>query len=701
PPTPADSDDVDRMSSLKDVCSGLPLDPLPPNQGRDPSVPHAPVRAPNLTAEEERLALRNALRYFPPSHHATLAPEFAQELRQYGHIYMYRFRPTLPMRAYPIDQYPCRTRQAAAIMLMIMNNLDPAVAQFPQELVTYGGNGQVFSNWAQFRLVMHYLSEMSEEQTLVMYSGHPMGLFPSLPSSPRAIITNGMVIPNYSSRAQYEKMFALGVSMYGQMTAGSYCYIGPQGIVHGTMLTVLNAGRRYLGSGDLSGRVFVTSGLGGMSGAQAKAAVIAGCVGVIAEVDEAPLRKRHEQGWVMEVTSNMEHCIARIRYPPISLAKVFGSFREAKSSKTPLSLGYHGNIVDLWERLLLEYERTGELLVDLGSDQTSLHNPFNGGYYPVQLSFRQANQVMVADPGRFKTMVQESLKRHVSAINKLADAGMFFWDYGNAFLLEAQRAGAQVGKVGGGATEFRYPSYVQHIMGDIFSLGFGPFRWVCTSGDPQDLAETDNIASRVLEEMSAHVTDDVRQQYDDNIRWIREAGKHKMVVGSQARILYSDQRGRVSIALAINRAVANGSVSAPVVISRDHHDVSGTDSPFRETSNVYDGSAFCADMAVHNFVGDAFRGATWVALHNGGGVGWGEVINGGFGLLLDGSAEAARRASLMLNWDVSNGVARRCWSGNSNAYETIQRTMEEDGLLRVTMPFPVRDERVLDRALQG
>uniref|UniRef100_A0A669F3P5 Urocanate hydratase 1 n=1 Tax=Oreochromis niloticus TaxID=8128 RepID=A0A669F3P5_ORENI len=511
---------------------------------------------------------------FPPSHHATLASEFAQELRQYGHIYMYRFCPTLRMRAYPIDQYPCRTRQAAAMMLMIMNNLDPAVAQFPQELVTYGGNGQVFSNWAQFRLVMHYLSEMTEEQTLVMYSGHPMGLFPSLPSSPRAIITNGMVIPNYSSRDQYEKMFAMGVSMYGQMTAGSYCYIGPQGIVHGTMLTVLNAGRRYLGSGDLRGRVFVTSGLGGMSGAQAKAAVIAGCVGVIAEVDEAPLRKRHEQGWLMEVTSSLDQCIKRIR--------------EAKSAKTPLSLGYHGNVVDL------------------------------------------------------------CLRRQIKAINKLADAGMHFWDYGNAFLLEAQRAGAEVQKVGGGATEFRYPSYVQHIMGDIFSLGFGPFRWVCTSGNARDLAVTDNIAATVLEEMSANVPERVKQQYNDNIRWIREAGKHKMVVGSQARILYSDQKGRVSIALAINQAVADGNVSAPVVISRDHHDVSGTDSPFRETSNVYDGSVFCADMAVQNFVGDAFRGATWVALHNGGGVGWGEVINGGFGLVLDGSEEAAKRARLIL-----------------------------------------------------
>uniref|UniRef100_A0A8C9YPB5 Urocanate hydratase n=1 Tax=Sander lucioperca TaxID=283035 RepID=A0A8C9YPB5_SANLU len=700
------------MSSLKDICSALPLDPLPPNRGRDPKLPHAPIRTPNLTAEEERLALKNALRYFPPSHHATLAPEFAQELRQYGHIYMYRFCPTLRMRAYPIDQYPCCTRQAASIMLMIMNNLDPAVAQFPQELVTYGGNGQVFSNWAQFRLVMHYLSEMTEEQTLVMYSGHPMGLFPSLPSSPRAIITNGMVIPNYSSRNQYEKMFALGVSMYGQMTAGSYCYIGPQGIVHGTLLTVLNAGRRYLGSDDLKGRVFVTSGLGGMSGAQAKAAVIAGCIGVIAEVDETPLRKRHEQGWLMEVTSSMEHCI-KLQYlnkcRPTSHSTtatwatycyMFSIERATFCYILLTSLSYFSNFL-IRERLLLEYQRTGELLVDLGSDQTSLHNPYNGGYYPVQLSFRQANQLMSTDPKGFQTTVQESLRRHVEAINKLSDAGMFFWDYGNAFLLEAQRAGGKVEKVGGGATEFRYPSYVQHIMGDIFSLGFGPFRWVCTSGDPKDLALTDDIAATVLEGISANVSDRIRQQYNDNIRWIREAGKHKMVVGSQARILYSDQKGRICIALAINQAIADGRVSAPVVISRDHHDVSGTDSPFRETSNVYDGSAFCADMAVQNFVGDAFRGATWVALHNGGGVGWGEVMNGGFGLLLDGSEEAAKRARLMLNWDVSNGVARRCWSGNSNAYETIQHTMEENRQLRVTMPFPVQDERVLDRALQA
>ncbi|KAG7283227.1 hypothetical protein CRUP_004969 [Coryphaenoides rupestris] len=543
------------MSTLEELCSGLPLDPLPDNRGRDSSVPHAPTRTPNLTVEEERLALRNALRYFPPHHHATLAPEFAQELRQHGHIYMYRFCPSVRIKAYPIDQYPCRTRQAGAIMLMIMNNLDPAVAQF--------------------RLVMHYLSDMTEEQTLVMYSGHPMGLFPSLPCSPRAIITNGM-------------------------------------------LTVLNAGRRYLGSGDLRGRVLVTSGLGGMSGAQAKAAVIAGCIGVIAEVDEAPIRKRHEQGWLMEMTSSLEHCIKRIR--------------EARDSKTPLSLGYHGNIVDLWERLVLEYERTGELLVDLGSDQTSLHNPSAGDTTP-------SSSASARPTSSWPPILANSE-------------------------LQSKR-GAKVEKVGGsgGATEFRYPSYVQHIMGDIFSLGFGPFRWVCTSGDPKDLEVTDDIAATILEDIGANVTERVRQQYDDNIRWIREAGKHNMVVGSQARILYSDQRGRVCIALAINQAIADGRVS--------------------------------------NFVGDAFRGATWVSLHNGGGVGWGEVMNGGFGLLLDGSEEAAKRASLMLNWDVSNGVARRCWSGNSNAYETMERTMGDQAQLRVTMPFSVQDEHVLDQALQG
>uniref|UniRef100_A0A5F8GCA3 urocanate hydratase n=1 Tax=Monodelphis domestica TaxID=13616 RepID=A0A5F8GCA3_MONDO len=715
------------MSNLRELCKGLPLHPLPENKGRRDGLPHAPVRTPNLSPKEEQLALKNALRYFPPEVHKLLAPEFAQELKLYGHIYMYRFCPDIEMRAYPIENYPCKTKSAAAIMHMIMNNLDPSVAQFPQELVTYGGNGQVFSNWAQFRLVMSYLSEMTEEQTLVMYSGHPLGLFPSSPSAPRLVITNGMVIPNYSSRMEYEKLFAMGVTMYGQMTAGSYCYIGPQGIVHGTVLTVLNAGRRYLGVEDLSGKVFVTSGLGGMSGAQAKASVIAGCVGVIAEVDKTALLKRYQQGWLMEVTDSLDHCIKRLR--------------EARKKKMPLSLGYHGNVVDLWERLVYELDTTGELLVDLGSDQTSCHNPFNGGYYPVQLSFQEANQLMATDPAKFQDLVRESLKRHVAAINRLSEKSFFFWDYGNAFLLEAQRAGADVMKKGGNKTEFRYPSYVQHIMGDIFSLGFGPFRWVCTSGDPQDLVTTDQLATSVLEEaIKRGVKDSVKQQYADNIRWIQEAGKHKLVVGSQARILYSDQKGRIAIAVAINQGIAQGIIKAPVVLSRDHHDVSGTDSPFRETSNIYDGSAFCADMAVQNFVGDAFRGATWVALHNGGGVGWnnkveefhgdwnnlqevksersrtrrtlytetdtlwynrrGEVINGGFGLVLDGTKEAEQRARMMLSWDVSNGVARRCWSGNKKAYEIICQTMEENPKLNITLPYDVLDETILEKALR-
>uniref|UniRef100_A0A8D1W6I6 urocanate hydratase n=1 Tax=Sus scrofa TaxID=9823 RepID=A0A8D1W6I6_PIG len=640
------------MCSLRALCSGLPLRPLPENRGRCAGVPHAPVRTPGLSPTEEQLALRNALRYFPPDVQEQLAPEFAQELRLYGHIYMYRFCPNLEMKAYPVEQYPCQTKAAAAIMHMIMNNLDPAVAQFPQELVTYGGNGQVFSNWAQ-------------------------------------------VIPNYSSRIEYEKLFAMGVTMYGQMTAGSYCYIGPQGIVHGTVLTVLNAGRRYLGVEDLAGKVFVTSGLGGMSGAQAKAAVIVGCIGVIAEpcalwsqVDGAALRKRYQQGWLMEVTNSLDHCIERLR--------------EARKRKEALSLGYHGNVVDLWERLVHELDTTGELLVDLGSDQTSCHNPFNGGYYPVQLGFAEAQSLMASDPAAFKGLVQESLRRHVSAINRLAQGNFFFWDYGNAFLLEAHRAGADVGKPGASKMEFRYPSYVQHIMGDIFSQGFGPFRWVCTSGDPQDLAVTDHLATSVLEEaIAGGVNPAVKLQYMDNIRWIQEAAKHQLVVGSQARILYSDQKGRVAIAVAFNQAIARGEIKAPVVLSRDHHDVSGTDSPFRETSNIHDGSAFCADMAVQNFVGDAFRGATWVALHNGGGVGWGEVINGGFGLVLDGTEEAEQKARMMLSWDVSNGVARRCWSGNRKAYEIICQTMQENSGLVVTLPHEVTDEYMLQQALRA
>ena len=592
-------------------------------------------------------------------------------------------------RAYSIDDIPATTRHGAAIIHMICNNLDPAVAQFPQELVTYGGNGQVFSNWAQFWLVLHYLFTMTEEQTLVMYSGHPMGLFPSSPNGPRMIITNGMVIPNYSSREDYDKMFALGVTMYGQMTAGSYCYIGPQGIVHGTTLTVLNAGRKYLGLESLAGKVFLTSGLGGMSGAQAKAAVICGCVGIVAETSKEALIKRHKQGWVVEVIDDLEALIRRVR--------------QAKNNREVTSIGFHGNVVAVWERFVVELEATGECLVDLGSDQTSCHNPFNGGYYPVQLTFEEANSVLAADPARFKELVQETLRRHVAAINKLADAGMFFWDYGNSFLLEGRRAGADVDKKDGdkNGIDFRYPSYVQDIMGDIFSLGFGPFRWVCTSGTEQDLLKTDEIATKVLKDIiSQGIPAASVKQYLDNLKWLSEADKHKMVVGSQARILYSDQEGRAAIAQAFNQAVKDGTLKGPVVISRDHHDVSGTDSPFRETSNIYDGSAFTADMAVQNCIGDAFRGATWVALHNGGGVGWGEVMNGGFGLLLDGSEDAARKAASMLNWDVSNGVARRSWSGNSNAHATIQRAMERDSRLKVTLPNLVENLDILEKAVQ-
>lgn len=676
--------------ALKCLSEGIPLSPLPPRaSARDDSVAHAPVRTPNLTDSEANLAVQNALRYFPPELHPTLVDEFVDELALYGHIYMYRFHPSsFPMRAHPIDEYPAKTKQAAAVMLMIMNNLDPAVAQFPHELVTYGGNGQVFSNWAQFWLVMHYLAKMGEDQTLSMYSGHPMGLFPSHPNAPRVVITNGMVIPNYSSREKYEKMFALGVSMYGQMTAGSYCYIGPQGIVHGTTITVMNAGRKYLKVNSLKGKVFVTSGLGGMSGAQAKAAVIAGCVGVIAEVSEEALQKRFRQGWLKEVALDLDDLISRIRR------------RRADGEAT--SIGYHGNIVSLWERFVVEWKKTGELLVELASDQTSCHNPFGGGYYPVQLGFEQANELLVSDPCRFKEAVEESLRRHASAINFLTQKGMFFWDYGNAFLLEAQRAGADVhdpeDTLG---TKFKYPSYVQDIMGDIFSMGFGPFRWVCTSCDPLDLKTSDTIAAQILEGIiEGGVPEITRQSYQDNITWIKGAGEHAMVVGSQARILYADQKGRVQIALAFNDAIASGKIKKPIVISRDHHDVSGTDSPFRETSNVYDGSAFCADMAVQNCIGDAARGATWVALHNGGGVGWGEVVNGGFGLLLDGSNEAADRARTMLNWDVSNGVARRAWSGNKSAISTIQTTMQQNPRLEVTVPHQVANPTFIESSMR-
>ncbi|GIX89930.1 urocanate hydratase [Caerostris extrusa] len=576
-------------------------------------------------------------------------------------------------RAYPITDYPAQCEEAAAIMLMIMNNLDPKVAQFPQELITYGGNGQVFSNWAQFWLVMKYLSKMTRSQTLIMMSGHPLGLFPSSSSGPRMVITNGMMIPNHSSRMNYDRLFALGTTMYGQMTAGSYCYIGPQGIVHGTTLTLMNAGRKYLRVNDMIGKVYISSGLGGMSGAQAKAAVICGCIGVIAEIDPCALQKRHSQGWVQEIIEDLDVLVARIR--------------EAKQKRITTSIGFKGNIVDLWERIQKEYEKTGELLADLGSDQTSCHNPFDGGYYPVQIQ-------------KIQELVKESLRRQISAINYLADKGLYFWDYGNAFLLEAHRAGADIGaEQAGGRLTFRYPSYVQHIMGDIFSLGFGPFRWVCTSNSPDDLHRTDHIATSVLEDiLEEGVPPLVEDQYKDNIKWIKEATDHKLVVGSQARILYADHKGRVRIALAFNQAIKNGLLQGPVVLSRDHHDVSGTDSPFRETSNISDGSAFCADMAVQNCIGDSFRGATWVALHNGGGVGWGEAINGGFGLFLDGSEEAECKARQMLTWDVLNGVARRCWSRNSKAADVIYQAMQEEPRLEVTVPHDVLDEHLMQES---
>lgn len=667
---------------LSSLACGIPSK-LPPHPGTDASVPHAPNRPLILSPADTRLALKNVLRYFPKEQHEVIAPEIADELATLGHIYCYRLRPTqYKMRAYSLADYPAKCRQAASIQLMIMNNLNPAVAQFPDELITYGGNGSVFSNWAQYAVAMRYLSIMTDTQTLVCYSGHCLGLFPSHADAPRMVITNGMVIPNYSSRAMYDKMYAQCVSQYGQMTAGSYCYIGPQGIVHGTTLTVMNAARKYLGLNSASGVIYVSSGLGGMSGAQPKAAKIAGCVGVIAEVDGDAVQKRFEQGWVDEVIADPAQCIARMK--------------EAQAAGEGLSIAFHGNIVTLWEALVEEPDD----FVQLGSDQTSLHNPYLGGYYPVQLSLVEARAMMRDDPVHFKRLVKMSLRRHVGAINKLAKRGLHFWDYGNAFLVESFRAGAEI-MVGdptipvedGGA--FRYPSYVQDIMGDVFSLGFGPFRWVCTSGLPGDLATTDAIAAEVFERLMQHASPKSREQYDDNLKWIREAGANRMVVGSQARILYSNCEGRVELALAFNAAVKSGRLTAPVVLSRDHHDVSGTDSPYRETSNITDGSQFCADMAIQNVIGDAARGATWVAIHNGGGCGWGEVINGGFGMLLDGSSDCARRADNMLHWDVCNGVTRRSWAGNQNAIETAQSEMKRNSELLVTMPVAA-DDALLD-----
>ena len=669
------------------VCEGIPAE-IPAAKPYDPSINHAPRRKEILSLEEKKLALKNALRYFPVEQHAALAPEFAKELEDYGRIYMYRYRPDYKIYARSINDFPHKSVQAAAIMLMMSNNLDNAVAQHPHELITYGGNGAVFQNWAQYRIAMKYLSEMTDEQTLVLYSGHPLGLFPSHKDAPRVVVTNGMVIPNYSSKDHWEKFNALGVSQYGQMTAGSFMYIGPQGIVHGTTITVLNAARMH-GNPDPAGKVFVSSGLGGMSGAQPKAAVIAGVVGVVAEINEKAIQTRYSQGWVDEVYDDLDKLVARIE--------------SARAAKEAVSLAYHGNVVDLWEKLAAE-----NVHVDLGSDQTSLHNPWAGGYYPVGYTFEESKEMMASEPERFKECVQESLRRQVEAINKLSGRGMYFFDYGNAFLLEASRAGADIFNPGMGADsndtetsrKFRYPSYVQDIMGPLFfDYGFGPYRWVCTSSKEEDLAYTDMLAAQVLEDIMKDAPDEIKPQLADNIHWIKEAGKNKLVVGSQARILYADSQGRIEIALAMNKAIRDGKVSAPIVLGRDHHDVSGTDSPYRETSNIYDGSSFTADMAVHNVIGDSFRGATWVSIHNGGGVGWGEVMNGGFGMVIDGSEEADRRIQNMLLWDVNNGIARRSWARNKGAIFAIEREMQRTPGLKVTIPAIAADE-VVDGAFK-
>lgn len=653
-----------------EILQGIPAQ-LPAPAVYDKSVSHAPKRKEILNHEEKKLALRNALRYFPQEWHATLAPEFMEELRTYGRIYMYRFRPSYAMYARPIDDYPAKSRQAAAIMLMIQNNLDPAVAQHPHELITYGGNGAVFQNWAQYRLAMQYLANMTDEQTLVMYSGHPMGLFPSHKEAPRVIVTNGMVIPNYSKPDHWEKFNALGVSQYGQMTAGSYMYIGPQGIVHGTTITVLNAARKI--GGEIAGKLFVTAGLGGMSGAQPKAGNIAGVVSITAEINPAAAQKRYSQGWVDEIHTD--------------LPTLFEKVRDAQNKKIARSFAYQGNVVDLWE-----YCVENNVTVDLGSDQTSLHNPWAGGYYPVGYSYEESNDMMANRPEQFKQEVQASLRRQVAAINKLADKGMYFFDYGNAFLLESGRAKADIFKADG---TFKYPSYVQDIMGPMcFDYGFGPFRWVCTSGKAEDLDLTDRIAMEVLSEISANSSAEISQQMRDNITWIRGAKENQLVVGSQARILYADAEGRIKIALAFNQAIKEGKLSAPVVLGRDHHDVSGTDSPFRETSNIYDGSSFTADMAIHNVIGDSFRGATWVSIHNGGGVGWGEVINGGFGMVIDGSDSAECKIQRMLYWDVNNGISRRAWARNDGAIFAIKRAMQNNPNLVVTLPNFADDDLI-------
>ncbi len=676
-------DDHHHPSWQEEILEGIPSH-LPEERPYDPSVNHAPRRKDILTRREKALALKNALRYFPKELHPKLAPEFAAELRDYGRIYMYRYRPSNEILARPLDQYPARSRQAAAIMAMIQNNLDPRVAQHPHELIIYGGNGAIFQNWAQYRLTMQYLSQMTDEQTLSMYSGLPLGLFPSHPDAPRVVVTNGMVIPNYSSRDDYERFNALGVSQYGQMTAGSYMYIGPQGIVHGTTITVMNAARMQLrrrglqGTAEqMKGTLFVTAGLGGMSGAQPKAGNIAGVVSVTAEINPLAARKRYNQGWVDELHEDLDELMSRIR--------------EAVRNREVVSMAYIGNVVDLWERLADE-----DIRVDLGSDQTSLHNPWAGGYYPAGLSFEESKRLMADEPEKFKQAVQTSLRRQVKAINALSAKGMYFFDYGNAFLLESSRAGADILKEDG---SFRYPSYVEDIMGPLyFDYGFGPFRWVCMSQNPEDLDKSDAIAVKVLRELSSQAPDDIRHQMQDNVHWIEEAGRNRLVVGSQARILYADCLGRTQIALAFNEAIRKGKISAPIVLGRDHHDVSGTDSPFRETSNIYDGSRYTADMAVQNVIGDSFRGATWVSIHNGGGVGWGEVINGGFGMLIDGSEDSARHIRQMLFWDVNNGIARRSWARNSGAMDTILRQMQATPQLKVTMPTPA-DDSLIDRIL--
>lgn len=662
------------MTFKEQIQEGIPS-VLPQPKPYELDINHAPKRKEILTADEKKLALRNALRYFEPKDHKELIKEFSEELETYGRIYMYRLRPDYKMYARPIDEYPGKSDQAKAIMLMIQNNLDYAVAQHPHELITYGGNGAVFQNWAQYRLTMKYLSEMTDEQTLTMYSGHPMGLFPSHKEAPRVVVTNGMMIPNYSKPDDWEKFNALGVSQYGQMTAGSYMYIGPQGIVHGTTITVLNGGRKIAKNGEgLEGKVFVTSGLGGMSGAQPKAGNIAGVITVCAEVNPKAVHTRHSQGWVDEVMTDLPSLVARVK--------------KAKEGKEVVSIAYQGNVVDVWE----EFDKQ-DIYIDLGSDQTSLHNPWAGGYYPVGISLEEANQLMADNPELFKEKVQETLRRHAAAVNKHTAKGTYFFDYGNAFLLEASRAGADIMAADG--INFRYPSYVQDIMGPMcFDYGFGPFRWVCASGKPEDLAKTDAIAAAVLEEMAKTAPVEIKQQMQDNIKWIQGAQENKLVVGSQARILYADAQGRINIAEAFNKAIANGEIGL-VVLGRDHHDVSGTDSPYRETSNIYDGSRFTADMAIHNVIGDSFRGATWVSIHNGGGVGWGEVINGGFGMVLDGSKEASRRLESMLFWDVNNGISRRSWARNEEAIFAIKRAMENQPLLKVTLPNIV-DDALLD-----